>query len=97
MFVQRKGTTVARFPNVQHDGTWIRAVSRLGLAFLNEAGPFRPRLGSIDHPFLVSSAIGPITCCSVHCRGLNVHLDITDVVFGSVVVCLSRQLVDFDG
>ena len=31
MFVQRKGTTVDRFPNVQQDGTRIRAVSRLGL------------------------------------------------------------------
>ncbi len=41
MFVQRKGTTVERFPNVQQDGTWIRAVSRLGLAFLNEAGVVR--------------------------------------------------------
>jgi hypothetical protein len=41
MFVQRKGTTVERFPNVQQDGTWIRAASRLGLAFLNEAGVVR--------------------------------------------------------
>ena len=41
MFVQRKGTTVERFPNVQQDGTWIRAVSRLGLAFLNPAGVVR--------------------------------------------------------
>jgi HK97 family phage major capsid protein len=38
MFVQRAGTTVEQFPNVQQDGTWIRAISRLGLAFLNEAG-----------------------------------------------------------
>ena len=52
MFVQRKGTTVARFPNVQHDGTWIRAVSRLGLAFLNEAGAFPtpPRLSRSPFP-----------------------------------------------
>ena len=41
MFVQRKGTAVERFPNVQQDGTWIRAVSRLGLAFLNPAGVIR--------------------------------------------------------
>ena len=41
MFVQRKRTTVERFPNVQQDGTWIRAVSRLGLAFLNPAGVVR--------------------------------------------------------
>ena len=38
IFAQRKSTTVERFPNVQQDGTWIRAVSRLGMAFLNEAG-----------------------------------------------------------
>jgi len=37
MFVQRKGTTVERFPALEKDGTWIRAVSRIGLAFLNEA------------------------------------------------------------
>jgi hypothetical protein len=41
MFVQRKDTTVERFPNVQQDGTWIRAVSRIGLAFLNEGGVVR--------------------------------------------------------
>jgi len=32
MFVQRKGTSVERFPAVQNDGTWIRAISRPGLA-----------------------------------------------------------------
>jgi HK97 family phage major capsid protein len=41
MFVQRSGTAVEQFPNVQQDGTWIRAISRLGLAFLNEAGVVR--------------------------------------------------------
>ncbi len=41
MFVQRTGTTVERFPNVQQDGTWIRVVSRLGLAYLNPAGIVR--------------------------------------------------------
>ena len=41
MFVQRKDTTVERFPAVQQDGTYIRAVSRIGLAFLNEAGVVR--------------------------------------------------------
>ena len=38
MFVQRKGTTVERFPAVDKDGTWIRAVSRIGLASLNPEG-----------------------------------------------------------
>jgi hypothetical protein len=41
MFVQRKDTTVERFPAVDKDGTRIRAVSRIGLAFLNEAGEVR--------------------------------------------------------
>jgi HK97 family phage major capsid protein len=41
MFVQRSGTTVERFPNVQQDGTWLRAISRIGLAFLNPAGVVR--------------------------------------------------------
>jgi hypothetical protein len=41
MFVQRKGTTVERLPPVERDGTWVGAISRLGLAFLNEAGVVR--------------------------------------------------------
>lgn len=41
MFVQRKGTTVERFPAADKDGPWLRAVSRIGLAFLNEAGVVR--------------------------------------------------------
>jgi len=41
VFVQRKDTTVERFPAVLQDGTYIRAVSRIGLAFLNEAGVVR--------------------------------------------------------
>ena len=41
MFVQRKSTTVERFPAVEKDGTYIRAASRIGLAFLNEAGVVR--------------------------------------------------------
>lgn len=40
-FVQRKDTAVERFPAVQQDGTWIRAVARQGFAFLNEAGVVR--------------------------------------------------------
>jgi HK97 family phage major capsid protein len=41
VFVQRKGTTVERFPAVDQDGTFIRAISRLGLAFLNPDGVVR--------------------------------------------------------
>lgn len=40
-FVQRKGTTVERFPAVEKDGTWIRATSRIGIGFVNEAGVVR--------------------------------------------------------
>lgn len=39
--VMRKGTTVERFPAVQQDGTYVRAISRFGLGFLNEAGVIR--------------------------------------------------------
>jgi hypothetical protein len=38
VLVMRKGTTVERFPAVHQDGTYVRAVARFGLAFLNEAG-----------------------------------------------------------
>ncbi len=41
MFVPRKNTTVGRFPAVDKDGTWIRAVSRIGLASLNPEGLLR--------------------------------------------------------
>lgn len=41
VLVMRKGTTVERFPAVQRDGTYVRAVSRFGIAFLNEAGVVR--------------------------------------------------------
>lgn len=41
VLVIRKGTKVERFPNVQKDGIWVRAVSRLGLGFLNEPGVVR--------------------------------------------------------
>lgn len=40
-FVQRKGTTVERFPAVEQDGTWIRATSRVGIGFVNPAGVVR--------------------------------------------------------
>lgn len=41
MYVLRKGTTVERFPAVTQDGTYVRAVSRIGFGFLNEAGVVR--------------------------------------------------------
>ena len=41
VLVMRKGTAVKRFPAVHNDGTDIRAVSRFGLAFLNEPGLVR--------------------------------------------------------
>lgn len=41
VLVLRQGTKVERFDNVKQDGKWIRAVSRLGIAFLNPAGVVR--------------------------------------------------------
>ncbi|MGV0603373.1 phage major capsid protein [Mycolicibacterium sp. XJ1904] len=41
MYVLRKGTSVERFPAVTQDGTYVRAVSRIGIGFLNEAGVVR--------------------------------------------------------
>ncbi|WP_235663994.1 phage major capsid protein [Mycolicibacter terrae] len=40
-YVLRKGTTVERFPAVTNDGLYIRAISRIGLGFLNPAGVVR--------------------------------------------------------
>lgn len=41
MYVLRKGTSVERFPAVTQDGTYVRAVSRIGVGFLNPAGVVR--------------------------------------------------------
>jgi Phage capsid family len=41
VLVMRKGTRVEKFPNVQKDGIWVRAVSRLGIGFPNEPGVVR--------------------------------------------------------
>lgn len=40
-YVVRKGTAVERFDSVTNDGTWIRAISRIGFGFLNPAGVIR--------------------------------------------------------
>jgi len=40
-YVLRRGTTVERFPYVDHDGQYIRAISRIGFGFLNPAGVVR--------------------------------------------------------
>lgn len=39
--VTRKGTSVERFDAVDRDGTWVRAVARFGIGFLNPAGVVR--------------------------------------------------------
>ncbi len=41
VLVVRKGTKVEKFPNVQKDGQWLRAVARHGIGFLNPAGVVR--------------------------------------------------------
>jgi HK97 family phage major capsid protein len=41
VLVNRLGTTVERFPAVEKDGTYVRAVARFGIGFLNEAGVIR--------------------------------------------------------
>lgn len=41
VLVMRSGTRVEKFPNVQKDGQWVRAVSRLGIGFLNKTGVVR--------------------------------------------------------
>lgn len=41
VLVIRKGTRVEKFPNVQKDGIWLRAIARHGIGFLNPAGVVR--------------------------------------------------------
>lgn len=41
MYVLRKSATVERFPAVTQDGTYVRAVSRIGIGFLSPAGVVR--------------------------------------------------------
>nr|WP_279628982.1 phage major capsid protein [Mycobacterium scrofulaceum] len=45
-YVLRKGTTVERFPSVTNDGLYVRAISRIGLGFLNPAGVVRVTLSA---------------------------------------------------
>ncbi|WP_170937435.1 phage major capsid protein [Mycobacterium avium] len=40
-YVLRSGTTVERFDSVTNDGLYIRAISRIGVGFLNPAGVVR--------------------------------------------------------
>jgi len=40
-YVLRQGTTVETFPYIDHDGLYIRAISRVGFGFLNPAGVIR--------------------------------------------------------
>jgi HK97 family phage major capsid protein len=37
-YVLRRGTTVERFDSITNDGQYVRAISRIGLGFLNPAG-----------------------------------------------------------
>jgi HK97 family phage major capsid protein len=53
-FVMRLGTKVEKFPNVQRDGIWLRAISRLGVAFVNEPGVVRLLLSPIEYTLTVS-------------------------------------------
>lgn len=41
VLVNRRGTTVERFPSVERDGTFVRAVARYGIGFLNKPGIIR--------------------------------------------------------
>lgn len=40
-YVLRQGTSVETFPYIDHDGTYVRAISRIGFGFLNPAGVIR--------------------------------------------------------
>jgi hypothetical protein len=55
-YVLRKGTTVERFPSVTNDGQWVRAISRVGVGYLNESGIVRLMLTPIS--FTVTLANG---------------------------------------
>jgi hypothetical protein len=52
----RKGTKVERFPNVQRDGLWIRVISRLGVAFVNEPGVVRLLLSPVAYTLSLGGA-----------------------------------------
>jgi HK97 family phage major capsid protein len=55
-FVMRQGTKVEKFPNVQRDGIWLRAISRLGVAFVNEPGVVRLLLSPISYTVTLADA-----------------------------------------
>lgn len=70
-FVQRKGTTVERFPAVYNDGLDIRAIARLGLAFLNEPGVTRLLLSPIAFTLTVTGGSGGGDTYTVKVNGVD--------------------------
>jgi len=56
VFVTRQGTRVERFPDVQHDGTFVRAVARHTVVFLNEPGVVRLMESPVTYTVNVGSA-----------------------------------------
>ena len=89
--VMRKGTTVERFPAVQQDGTYVRAVSRLGLAFLNEPGVVRLVLSPIEFNLNFNGATGGTATVSV-----NGHLSATTVAFNAAPSAVKTAVVAAD-
>ncbi len=89
--VMRAGTTVERFPAVTQDGTYVRAVSRLGLAFLNEPGVVRLMLSPIEFNLNLNGATGGTFTLS-----LNGHGPSATIAFGATNTTVKSTLAAID-
>ncbi|BBZ23905.1 phage major capsid protein [Mycolicibacter hiberniae] len=74
LFVQRTGTEVSQFHNVQQDGRWIRATSRIGVAFVNEPGVVRIVDGPITYALSFGGATGGNATVSLNGLGPSVTI-----------------------
>lgn len=96
-FVMRKGTKVESFPNVQRDGLWLRAVSRLGVAFVNEPGVTRLLLSPIEYDLLLNGASSGTFKLSVNGKETaTIAYDANAAAVKSAIVAIDDGIVAAD-
>src|ERR1700738_3965599 len=89
--VLRKGTSVEKFLNVQRDGIWLRAVSRLGLAFVNEPGVVHLVLSPIEFTLNFNGATGGTATVSLDGNGPS-----ATIAFNAAASVVKAAIVGID-
>ena len=90
-FVQRKGTTVERFPSVTNDGLWVRAISRLGFGFLNPAGVVRIA-ATVTYTLTVSGGSGGSDHYTIKVNGV----DTANIAYNANAAAIKSAIVAVD-